>query len=371
MPDAIFLKELREQPSAVAATLHDLEAQIEALADALSGRIDRLMMVGCGDPYFAAAAALYPFEWWAGLPAEAVDALEFRLWRAPLVRPGTLVIAISQSGKTIQTVESARLARAQGAVVVGITNAPDGPLSADCDHLLLTAGGPSYSFPTRTTTAAAALLFALAAALGRRRTPLPAADVPSHAYLTGALPAVMERALDVAPAAAALAARWRDQEHFAFIGSGPGYAAALVGAAKINETTRLQAEADELEEYGHLHLFGIQRGTPLLFVSPAPQAASRVRAMIEFAVGRDHPVALLTDETTRADWADVPVELIALPAVDVLLSPFVYVLPLQLFAFFLAQERNTDPDRPQGFDNVAIQKMIYTGVLDGWHEGSR
>ncbi len=90
--------------------------------------------------------------------------------------------------------------------------------------------------------------------------------------------------------------------------------------------------------------------------------------MVEFATGREQPVALFCPEEMAALWEPFSIELCTLPAVDELLSPFLYVIPLQLFAYHVALLRDSNPDRPEGFDNIAIQKMIYTGLLEGWHE---
>jgi glucosamine--fructose-6-phosphate aminotransferase (isomerizing) len=367
--EPIFIKELREQPAAVAETISDQKESVEAAASELASDIDRLIMTGCGDPYFAAQAAIYPIERWVGLPADAIDALEFRVWRGEVVNERSLVVGISQSGKTIQVVESVRLARERGARTLGVTNTPDGPLADLVDRLLLTAGGPSYSFPTRTTTTATATLMNLALAIAERRGVMSAHAVSNHREILGrVLPETMERALDLEADLLALARSWQSHRHFAFIGSGPGFAAALIGAAKINETCRLQAEADQLEEYGHLHVFGIQRGTPLLFVSPSERTATRVKAMVNFALERGHPTAILCSEATASSWRLLGAHVFALPEIDELFSPLLYAVPLQLLAYGLALTLGRNPDRPEGFDNVAIQKMIYTGLLEGWSD---
>ena len=367
--EPIFLKELREQPAAVAATVADGRETVEGAASELANDTDRLVLTGCGDPYFAAQAAVYPIERWTRLPAEAVDGLEFRVWRAEVVNERTLVVGISQSGKTIQVIESVRLAHERGARTLGVTNTPDGPLAHLVDRLLLTAGGPSYSFPTRTTTTAAATLMDLALALAERRGVMTADEVSDHRRILGqVLPEKMESALDLEGDLLALAHAWQSKRHFAFIGSGPGFAAALIGAAKINETSRLPAEADQLEEYGHLHVFGIQQGTPLVFLSPSARTAARVKAMVEFALGRGHPIAIVCSEEAASSWRSLGAYVFALPEVDELFSPLLYAVPLQLLAYGLAVTLGHNPDRPEGFDNVAIQKMIYTGLLEGWND---
>ncbi|MDQ4074884.1 MAG: SIS domain-containing protein [Chloroflexota bacterium] len=364
-----FIAELKEQPGAVAETVGTQWERIVGITKELPHDLSRVLMVGCGDPYFASEAAVYPFERWTRIPAEAVDALEFRFWRSDLVDERTLVILISQSGKTIQVVESARLARAQGAAVIGITNSPDSPLAEQSEYLVHTAGGPSYSFPTRTTTAAAAVLFALALALGAARGLVPEAVVEERLQLLREdLPLRMKQTLNLEEQMRTLAHSWRHHNHFAFIGSGPGYAAARVGAAKINETNRMQSEADELEEYGHLHLFALQQETPLVFLAPSARTAARVEAMVDFAAGRGTPVAVFGAPETQERWQRPGVHGYEMPDVDEIVSPLVYVIPLQLFAYHLALVHGRDPDRPEGFDNAAIQKMIYTGLLEGWHE---
>jgi glutamine---fructose-6-phosphate transaminase (isomerizing) len=365
--EPIFLKELREQPAAVAETIAAQREAVQAAASELARDTDRLILTGCGDPYFAAQAAIYPIERWTRMPAEAVDALEFRVWRGELVNERTLVVGISQSGKTVQVIESIRLAHERGARTLGLTNTPDGPLADLVDRLLLTAGGPSYSFPTRTTTTAAATLMNLGLALAESRGVMTADAVSDHRRILGeVLPEMMERALDLEADLLALARSWQSQRHFAFIGSGPGFAAALIGAAKINETSRLQAEADQLEEYGHLHVFGIQPGTPLVFLSPSVRTAARVKAMVEFALGRRHPIAIVCSEEAASSWRAIGAHVFAVPEVDELFSPLLYAVPLQLLAYGLALTLGHNPDRPEGFDNDAIQKMIYTGLLEGW-----
>ncbi len=217
MSDYHFIQELREQPAAVRETVVTQWDNIARLVGDFPQTLNRVVMVGCGDPYFASEAAIYPFERWARLPTEATDALEFRFWREALVDENTLVLLISQSGKTIQVVEAARLARARGATVVGVTNSPDSPLAELCDHLLFTAGGPSYSFPTRTTTAAAAALFSLALQLGAARGRLSEEQASELRHLLSeTVPALMEQALDSEPAMQRLAEQWQDKGHFAF-----------------------------------------------------------------------------------------------------------------------------------------------------------
>lgn len=369
MSEYYFIEELKDQPAAIADTVAQRQEQVADIVAGLPETITRVLMVGCGDPYFAAQAAVYPMEIWAGLPAEAVDALEFRFWRGQRAGNDTLVIGISQSGKTIQTVESIKLARKNGAATIGITNSPGSPLADEADHVIVTAGGPSYSFPTKTTTAATAVLYLLALALGETRGVIDSVDADDmRSALAQDVPAQIEHVFALEHELMALARSWQHHTHFAFIGSGPGYAAALIGAAKINETCRLQSEADELEEYGHLHVFGIQPGTPLLFLAQNTRTAARAENMVQFASVRHHPVAVLSAEGTGSTFRRCGAHVYEIPLVDELLSPLLYAVPLQLFAYNLALTRGTNPDRPEGFDNVALQKMIYTGLLEGWHD---
>lgn len=362
-----FIGEIHQQAHAIRDTLTAEADNLRGIAERLAGQVDRVIMVGCGDPYFAAHGAVYPLEAWARLPAEAVEALEFCFYRHELIDKRTLVMLISSSGKTAQAVEAGRLARERGAPTLALTNIPYSPVTDGADHTIVTRAKISYSFPTKTTTAALAALCALALELARARETLPAAERENLAWCLGqGVPEGMVQAFGLEPQMRELAAAWQERTHFAYIGTGPGYTAALVGAAKIHETCRIQAEADLLEEYGHLHVFAVQQDTPIFFLSPSARVEARARPMIEYTLNRGNEVVILAPASARAHWRDVNIHFVGLPELPELLSPLVYVVPLQLFAYHQALVRKTNPDRPMGFDNVALQKLIYTGLLEGW-----
>ena len=123
-----------------------------------AGEIDRVLLIGCGDPYMLGQAAVYALENWAGVKAEAVEAAEFALYRHAALDPRTLVIAITSSGKTVKAVDAARLARRGGAQTLALTNLAPSPICAEVDDVLQTRSTPSNSFPTLTTTIALAAL---------------------------------------------------------------------------------------------------------------------------------------------------------------------------------------------------------------------
>lgn len=369
MAEYLFIEEIGEQPRALRESLQAEADHLRQIARQLSGRIERVVLVGCGDPYFVSWGAALPFESLAGLLAIPVEGLEFRLHRSWLADEHTLLIAISASGKTIQVVESARLARGRGSPVLAVTNSPGSPVTEEADFTVITRAGPSYSFPTKTTLAALAVLTALAVELAAVRGRIGTDERERlWAELSATLPDMVEEMLGTEAQMEALAERFGEGERFIFVGSGAGFAAALIGAAKICETCRTLAEAHLLEEYAHLHIFSIRPGVPVFFLAHSFPLVTRGVQVAAYAVQCGGEVVGLAPRASGDRWAELGAEFIGLPAASELLVPMAAMVPLQLFAYHLSQVKGLNPDRPQGFDNVVLQKMIYTDLLEGWWE---
>ncbi len=363
-----FIREIYEQPAGLRQTLAESGPAADALVRKLAGRIERVVLVGCGDPHFLSYGAAYAFERFAGWPADPVDGLEFVLYGGQRLNPHTLLVAISQSGKTIQAVQAVRMARKAGAFALAVTNSPDSPVTEGADAVLITRCGPSLSFPTKTTTSALTLLFRLAIALGEAVGSLSSQQAAVLRRELEALPAHIKTMLKLEPRMQELATALSEREPISFFGTGPGYATALQGMAKLKETSQTRAEAHQLEEFGHLHVFALRSGDPLFFVAPSQRTSARAREMAAYALDYGAACVALVPERDAPAWQPLNAEVIALPAVDETLSPLVYVVPLHLFAYHLAMVKGRDPDRPMGFDNIVLQKLIYSGLLEGWHE---
>lgn len=363
-----FIREIYEQPAGLRQTLAESGPAASALARKLAGRIERVVLVGCGDPHFLSYAAAHSFEQFAGLPADPVEGLEFVLYGGQRLDPHTLLVAVSQSGKTIQAIQAVRLARKAGAFALAVTNSPGSPITEEADAVLLTRCGLSLSFPTKTTTSALALLFRLAVALGEAGGAMSSEPAAALRRELEALPAHVETALKLEPRMQALAGTWSEREPFSFIGTGPGYATALQGAAKLKETSQTRAEARQLEEFAHLHVFALRAGDPLFFIAPSHRPSARACELAAYAQDHGASCAALVADGDASAWQALGAEVIALPPVEETFSPIVHAVPLQFFAYHLAMAKGRDPDRPAGFDNIALQKLIYSDLLEGWHE---
>jgi len=342
----------------------------DALAEKLAGRVERVILIGCGDPHFLSYAAASAFEQFAGLPAQPIDGLEFVLYGREILNPGILLVAISQSGKTIQAVQAIHLAHTVGALTLAVTNSPGSPVTEKAQGVLLTHCGPSVSFPTKTTTSALALLFRLAVVIGQARGHLQVEQAEVLRKELDTVPTYVKTALDLEPRVQALVRDLSGCQHFSFIGAGPSYTAALLGEAKLKETSQTRAEAHQLEEFAHVHLFAMQPGDPLFFMTPSDGASARAQELAAYALSYGARCVALVAEGKEDGWRTLGAETIELPAVVETFSPLVQVVPLQLFAYHLAVAKGHNPDRPARFDNVAHQKLVYSGLLEGWHEAN-
>jgi glucosamine--fructose-6-phosphate aminotransferase (isomerizing) len=183
-----------------------------------------------------------------------------------------------------------------------------------------------------------------------------------------AVPAHIERALEFELRVQALVTDLSGCEHFSFIGAGPGYTAALLAEAKLKETSHTRAEAHQLEEFAHVHLFAMQPRDPLFFIAPSDRTSARAREIAAYAVEYGARCVAVVVEGDGAAWRDLGAEVFELPVVQEVFSPLIHVIPLQLFAYHLALAKGHNPDRPARFDNAIHQKLVYSDVLEGWHE---
>ena len=218
--DHHFIREIYEQPDGLRRTFSESGPTADTLADELAGRIDRVVLVGCGDPHFISYAAARAVEKFAGVPAKPVEGLEFALYGGEVVNSRTLLIAASQSGKTIQVVQALRQARKAGAFTLAVTNSPDSPVTKEAECVMLTRCGLSLSFPTKTTTSALALLSRLAVALGRSREHISPERAITLLSELDAIPTHVETALGLEPRMKALVGELSECQHFGFIGTG-------------------------------------------------------------------------------------------------------------------------------------------------------
>lgn len=366
--DHFLLKEIMEQPiaarRALAGRIQERAGQpvpflepFEAwLATGALASIQRVVLLACGTSAFAAEAARAQIERWARLPAEACIASEFR-YGDPVLGPEVLVIAITQSGETADTIAAVRRARAAGSPVIGITNTIGSAITHEVDVTLLMEAGPEISVPaTKTFIASLLVLSLLALALAQARQTL---DPIAVARLVGeleALPFLLEEVLEGATGTGPSGQPESDVRRVArllatcrsamYIGRGIGHVIANEGALKLKEVSYIHAESYPAGELKHGPIALLDPATPLLAVALQSQTYEKVVNNIQEVRARNARIIALATrgDTVIAQHAD---DVFYIPAVDELLSPILGVVPLQLLAYYAALECGRDIDQPR------------------------
>lgn len=365
-----FLKEIRQQPEAIRKSLEHADPQLHELARRYAGQVKRVILVGCGDPYLLGLAAVYAFERWAGLPAESIEAAEFAMYRHQQINQHTLIVLITSSGKTVKVIDAARLAAQRGAPAFALTNLNPSPITAETDQVIQTQAGWSDSFPTKQTTTALAVLYALALHWAAATGAMPAAEIAAlrQALYVG-VPQAAEQALALAPQMEQLAQQHLAAPIYSFIGSGPNWATALLAAAKLKETSQSRSEATNLEEYAHLHSLSITANDPVVVITAPGQIGERSRLICQHITSNGGRLAVVGPAQERELWAELEVAYCQVADHDEMFGPLVAWVPLQLFAYYVALGKGRNPDRPPERGPMDfLQKIIYTSMLEGWFE---
>ncbi len=351
-----MLKEIHEQPQALRQAIagrvtadHRIRAdELEQLAAAgVLDRIERVELVACGTAYYASLVGAAAIQAWTGLPARATVGSEFR-YSPPPLDAQTLVVAVTQSGETADTIAPTRLARGRGCPIVAVTNTVGSAITREADAVLYLQAGPeiavaaSKTFVTQVTT-----LVVLAAALAKARGVLAEERERQLAAALRALPEAAQRALDAnAPRAADLARRYVNSRGFMYIGRGPTYPAALEGALKLKEISYIHAEGYPAGELKHGPISLLDAECPLVAVATRCGVYSKLISNIQEGRARDARVIAVATEGDR-EIERVADDVCWVPDTDEILSPVLAIIPLQLFAYHTAVARGTDVDQPR------------------------
>ena len=349
-----MLKEIYEQPRAVADTLRgrvspeggtvvlpDIGLDPEVVAG-----LQRVVFIACGSSYHAAIVGRFMVERLAGLSAEVDLGSEFR-YRDAVLGPETLVVALSQSGETADTLGAVKAARDRGAPVVGITNVVGSALTRESTGVLYTHAGPEIGVASsKTFTATLAACYLLALWLGRRRGALPAEDGRKHIQGLLELPRLMERALEKEPEIAELAKELAGYQNFLFLGRGIHYPIALEGALKLKELSYLHAEGYPAGEMKHGPIALIDDTMPVVALTPRDSSYDRMIGTVEEVRARDGRIIALAHEGDREIGARAS-RVLTVPAAAELISPILMALPLQLLAYHVAVRLGRDVDQPR------------------------
>jgi glucosamine--fructose-6-phosphate aminotransferase (isomerizing) len=351
-----MLKEIAEQPTAVADTLlgHFVDGRIvldeQRLSDQELREIDKVFVVACGTAYHSGLLAKYAIEHWTRLPVEVELASEFR-YRDPVLDRSTLVVAISQSGETADTLEAVRHAKEQKAKVLAICNTNGSQIPRECDAVLYTRAGPEIGVAsTKTFLAQITANYLVGLALAQARGTKYPDEVEREYRELEAMPAVVARVLATIEPVIALAYRFAQSSTVLFLGRHVGYPVALEGALKLKELAYMHAEGFAAGELKHGPIALIEEGLPVIVVMPSPKSAATLHAKLMSNIREIQTRGAVTiviaeegDDTVRP-YAD---HLIEIPAVSTLLQPLLSTIPLQVFAASVAQARGYDVDKPR------------------------
>jgi len=347
-----MLKEIHEQAEAVENTLRGrllplggnlLKAEMGLSAEAMKA-FSSLQFIACGTAYHACLVGRVLFENF-GIPAHADVASEFTD-RAKLMAPDTLVIAISQSGETADTLFAVREARAAGAKVLAITNTVGSTLTREADHVLYTHCGPEIGVAsTKAFLGQLAAIYLLAGHFAAARGCLTEREARSYAEELLKVPRLMEETLAQEKEIAKVADSFASSEHFLFISRHINYPIALEGALKIKEISYVHAEGYAAGEMKHGPIAIIYKGMPLLAVATSSRVLDLMAGNIEEAKARGAEVVAIVDPLSRKTVKAS--RYIVLPQAGELFTPMLTVLPLQIFAYYVALAKKCDIDKPR------------------------
>ena len=350
-----MLKEIHEQADAVAETIADRTARGDgvdldeqgALDEAILAGVKRIVVVACGTSYHAGLIGRYAIEEWARVPVEVDVASEFR-YRNPVVGPGDLVIGISQSGETADTLAAMRKAKERGATVLAITNVMGSQATRDADGVLFTRAGLEIGVAaTKTFLCQVAAVYLLALRLAELRGTLEPARITELVGEVKRLPHSIEGVLaGMGEQVSRVASAYWRSEFFLYIGRHVGLPVALEGALKLKEISYIATDAYPAGEMKHGPIALLDESTPVVCVATdSPVLEKMASNMQEVRARGAHVVAVTTagneQITKHAD------SVITVPGVDWMLQPILAVIPLQLLAYEIARKRGLNVDQPR------------------------
>jgi glucosamine--fructose-6-phosphate aminotransferase (isomerizing) len=348
-----MLKEIYEQPFAILQTLEGRfinnrlqENTFGHNAAEVFDNIKAIQILACGTSYHAGMVARYWFEKLAHVPCHIEVASEFR-YRHPVLAPDTLIVTISQSGETADTLAALLEAKKLGAKYsLAICNVPESSLVRESDLVLMTRAGPEIGVAsTKAFTTQLVTLMLLVIAIGRRfqMTETVEQKITSELF---SLPGKIEQVLELDNEIKVLAEQFAEKQHALFLGRGTHYPIAMEGALKLKEISYIHAEAYPAGELKHGPLALIDADMPVVTVAPNNGLLEKLKSNMQEVSARGGQLIVFMDETLAAA-SDQNVQIIKIPQVDNEISPIVYTIPLQLLAYHVAVLKGTDVDQPR------------------------
>ncbi|MFN3511744.1 MAG: glutamine--fructose-6-phosphate transaminase (isomerizing) [Phenylobacterium sp.] len=343
-------KEIHDQPDACQHTLSAYIDPVSGRATAPGGidfaKVDRLQIVACGTAYYAGLISRYLFERLARLPVDIEVASEFR-YREPPVTPGTLAIAVSQSGETADTLAALRWCKAQGLTTAAIVNVHESTMAREADVLFPTHAGPEIGVAsTKAFTSQVAALTALAVAAAAARGHIDAAEEARLSKVLLEAPRLIAESIQSEDEIRALAPELAKARDVLYFGRGAMSALALEGALKLKEISYIHAEGYAAGELKHGPIALIDEATPVIVIAPSDPLFEKTMSNMSEVMARGGPILLVTD-AAGARHAPAGAKVVVAPTCDPLIAPLVFSAPVQLLAYYVAVQKGADVDQPR------------------------
>jgi len=349
-----MLKEIHDQPRALADTfrgridLKDGQVSLEDIKLKASEvkQIERIHLVACGTAWHACLVGKFLLEEIAGIPAEVDYGSEFR-YRSPLMDPKSILLMVSQSGETADTLAAIDIARAKKAKILSVCNVIDSSIPRKSHGVLYTHAGPEISVAsTKAFTTQLTALYLLAVALGRLNGKLKAAEARKLLRDLMHLPRWIEMALEIEGQVKELARELMHNRDFLYLGRGINYPIALEGALKLKQISYIHAEGYPAGEMKHGPIALIDETMPVVVLAPRDRYFQKTVSNLKEVDARGGKVIALTDDAKAASELNAH-RVLTLPKASHYLTPIVMTIPLQLLAYYIAVHRGTDVDQPR------------------------
>ena len=344
-----MLKEIFEQPKAISETLlgrfSDDSKVICSELSSLNLDIDRILILACGTAYHAGLIGKYAIEQWSKIAVDVELASEFR-YRKPFLTPKTLVITISQSGETMDTLMAARHAKDLGAATLSICNTMGSSIARESDAVFYTHAGPEIAVAsTKALLTQIVALKVIALYLAQNNKSLSGAQIAAIISELLALPNKVEEILETVEPLREMTRGFKDATSVLFLGRNVGYPAALEGALKLKELAYMHAEGFAGGELKHGPIALIEEGTPVIAILPPASSpiAEKMLSNIQEVRARGANVIAIADSSISLDVKNI----IRIPSCDELLQSILAIVPLQVFAYEMAVARGNDVDQPR------------------------
>ena len=337
-----MLKEIYEQPKAISDTLI---GRLDGLNLKLKfKKFEKIVIIACGTAYNAGLVGKYAIEKWGQIPVDVELASEYR-YREPSLDKKTLVIPISQSGETMDTLMALRYAKSKGATIFSVCNTNGSTIGRESDAVLYTHAGPEIAVASTKAFATQLIaMYLIGLEIGKRLENLSKKEVNAIVEQLSALPAKVEQVLETVEPLRELTRKFKDAESVLFLGRHVGYPTALEGALKLKELAYMHAEGFAGGELKHGPIALIDKGTPVVAIMPAEHSvlAEKMASNIQEVKARGAVVIAISEfDFVGAD------HLIRIPKIDQLLQPVLAVVPLQVIAYEMAVARGNDVDQPR------------------------